>query len=52
MFHLIEQLVDFVAVGESDVRFAQQTAYLSFQFVLVNVDHDHESDQIVEQRRQ
>ena len=52
MFDLVEELVDFVTVGQSDVRFAEEAANLLLEFGFVDVDHDHEGDQVVEQRRQ
>lgn len=52
VFHLIQQLVDFVAVGKSNVRLAQQATDPPLQFILVYVHHDHESDQIVQKCRE
>lgn len=50
--YLIEKLIQFLAVDEADVTLAQQSAHFPLQFVLVDIQHYQDSDEIVQQSAQ
>lgn len=50
MFNLIQELMHFVAISQSDMRFAQQSPHFAFQLRFIDIDHHHKSHQVIKQR--